>query len=59
MKDGKAMGIDEIRTEGLKSLDEENVEALTRFCNSIYNSENIPTEMEQLIFIPLPKKPKA
>ena len=59
MKDGKATGIDEITTEGLKALDEENVDALTRFCNSIYNSGHIPTDMEQSIFIPLPKKPKA
>ena len=59
MKDGKATGIDEITTEGLKALDEENADALTRFCNSIYNSGHIPTEMEQSIFIPLPKKPKA
>ena len=59
MTDGKAMRIDEITTEGLKALDEENVDALTRFCNSIYSSGHIPIEMEQSIFIPLPKKPKA
>ena len=59
MKVGKAMGIDEISTEGLKALVEENVDALTRFCNSIYNSGHIPTEMEKSIFIPLPKKPKT
>ena len=59
IEDGKAMEIDEISTAMLKALDDENVDILTNLCNSIYNNGHILIEMEQSIFIPLPKKPKT
>ena len=59
MKDGKAMGTDKLSTEMLRSLDEENLVSLTQLCNISYESGHIPTEMEQSIFVTIPKKPNA
>ena len=59
MKDGKATVTDELPAEALKALDEHNIEIITSFCNIIYNSGMIPTEMKHSVFITLPKKPKA
>ena len=59
MKDGKAMGTDKISTEMLRALDEENLDSLTQLCNIIYESGHIPTEMEQSIFVTIPKKPSV
>ena len=51
MKDSKAMGTDEISTEMLRALDEENLDSLTQLCNIIYDSGHIPAEIEQSIFV--------
>ena len=59
MKDGKAMGTDKISTEMLRALDEENLDSITQLCNIIYDSGHIPTEMEQSIFVTIPKKANA
>ena len=59
MKNGKATGSDELSTEVLKALDDCNVKAITKLCNTIYNTGYIPTELEKSIFITIPKKAKA
>ena len=59
MKDGKAAGPDELLAEALKALDEQNIEIITPFCNIIYNSGMISTEMKHSVFITLPKKPEV
>ena len=59
MKDDKAMGTDKKSTEMLRVLDEENLDSLNQLCNIIYESEHIPTEMEQSIFLTIPKKPNT
>ena len=59
MKHGKATGPDELSAEALKALDDINVKLVTELCNRIYESECIPTELKQSIFVPIPKKPKA
>ena len=59
MKRGKATGSDEISTEMLRALDDENIDVITNLCNIMYNSGVIPTDLKQSIFITLPKKSKA
>ena len=59
MKKGKATGSDEISTEMLRALDDENIDVITNLCNIMYNSGAIPTDSKQSIFITLPKKSKA
>ena len=59
MKDGKATTTDELPAEALKELDEHNIEIITPFCNIIYNSGMIPTDMKHSVFITLAKKPIA
>ena len=59
MKNGKTTGSDEISTEILRALDNQNIDVVTNLCNIIYNSGVIPTNLKQSIFITLPKKSKA
>ena len=59
MKKGKAIGSDEISTEMLRALDDENIDVITNLCNIMYNSGVIPTDLKQSIFITLPKKSMA
>ena len=59
LKKGKATGSDEISTEMLRALDDENIDVITNLCNIMYNSGVIPTDLKQSIFITLPKKSKA
>ena len=55
----KATGLDEISTEMLRALDDQNCDVITNLCNIIYNSGVILTDLKQSIFITLPKKSKA
>ena len=55
----KATGSDEISTEMLRALDDQNIDVKTNLCNIIYNSGVIPTDLKQSIFITLPKKSKS
>ena len=59
MKKGKDTGSDEISTEMLRALDDENIDVITNLCNIIYNSGVIPTDLKQSIFITLLKKSKT
>ncbi|KAL1447016.1 hypothetical protein WDU94_015647 [Cyamophila willieti] len=59
MKDGKAVGLDEIPTELLKCLDEEQIRTISKIFNTIYSAGEIPTEWLKSEFITLPKKPGA
>ena len=59
MKKGKATGSDEISTEMLRALDDENIDVITNLCNIMYNSGVIPTDLKQSIFITLTKMSKA
>ena len=56
MKKGKARGSDEIWTEMLRALDDQNIDVIMNLCNIIYNSGVIATDLKQSIFITLPKK---
>ena len=59
MKNGKASGIDEIKTEHLKALNEDGLNKLTEICNEIYNTGYIPKELRHSLFITIPKKKNA
>ena len=59
MKKGKTTGSDEISTEMLRALDDENIDVITNLCNIMYNRGVIPTDLKQSIFIALPKKSKT
>jgi len=59
MKKLKAPGPDNITTESLKALDEDNIKTLTAICNKIYSTGYIPSDMLDSTFITIPKKPKT
>ena len=46
MKKGKATCSDDISTEMLRALDDENIDVITNLCNIIYNSGVIPTDLK-------------
>ena len=59
MKNGKATGSDEMSTEMLRALDDQDIDVITNICNIIYNSGVTPNNLKQSIFITLPKESKA
>ena len=59
MTKGKGHSSDEISTEMLRALDDENIDVITNLCNIMYNSGVITIFLKQSIFITLPKKSKA
>ena len=59
MKDGKALGPDDVAIEEVEALGEFGIETVTDILNEIYDTGEIPTEMSKSIFIALPKKPGA
>jgi hypothetical protein len=59
LKSGKAAGNDMITSEMIKALDDAGVEIIHKLVNNIYKTGNIPSDMNESIFIRLPKKPKA
>ena len=59
LKNGKAGGNDEITTEMLKALNDVGIKRITELCNLVYEHGYIPSEMNQSIFVRLPKKQKA
>ena len=46
LKKGKATGSDEISTEMLRALDDENIDVIANLCNIMYNSGVIPTDLK-------------
>ena len=59
LKTGKACGKDGITTEMIKALDENGIKAITDLCNKIYNTGVIPSDLNDSVFVRLPKKAKA
>ncbi|KAK3571245.1 hypothetical protein QTP86_005959 [Hemibagrus guttatus] len=53
---GKVPGVDEIRSEYLKSLDVVGLSWLTRFCNIAWWSETVPLDWATGVVVPLFKK---
>ena len=56
MKKGKAVGNDKIAFEMLEALGDFGLEKITEIANHVYDSEDVPNEMLESIFIALPKK---
>ena len=59
MKDGKAVGADDIPAEFLKILGEKGREELIKICKDIYNTGIWPEEFLETIMVPLQKKANA
>jgi len=59
LKSGKAAGLDNINTEILKAFDEDSIQHVNQFCNMVYKTGIFPGNLNDSIFIRLPKKPKA
>ena len=59
LKKGKAAGSDNITSEMIKALDDMGIKVIHKLVNNIYKTGEIPTSMNESIFIRLPKKPKA
>ena len=56
MKNGKAVGIDEIPIELLRCMGEEGLEEIVKLCNSIYIRGEWPKDFVKTVMIPIPKK---
>ena len=59
LKNNKATGTDLIAAEMLKALDDGRIGKLTQLCNEIYNTGYWPKELNESMFIPIPKKPNV
>ncbi|XP_072933758.1 uncharacterized protein [Epargyreus clarus] len=58
-KTGRAAGPDNVYIEVLKLVEEENLDALTKLMNLVYDTGQIPDDWLKSVFITLPKKPNA
>ncbi|CAF3333272.1 unnamed protein product [Rotaria sp. Silwood2] len=56
LKSGKAAGIDEIRPEMLKTLNDDGIRWLTRICGIVWRTGKAPTDWQTGIVIPIFKK---
>ena len=59
MKDGKAVGVDEIPAEMLKSLGEKALQEICDLCQQMYEEGKWPDDFTRTVMIPLPKKNNA
>ena len=59
MKEGKAVGVDEIPAELLKSLGEKALQELYEICKQIYEEGKWRDDFTRVAMIPLPKKSNA
>ena len=58
MKDGKAVGSDEVHIEVLKLMEENGLNIIVKLFNNIYNTGAIPRDWLKSTFITIPKKSK-
>ena len=59
MKNGKAVGIDDIPAEFLKMLDEGAMKKMCELCARIYETGIWPGDFTKVVMIPIPKKANA
>ena len=59
MKEGKAVGVDEIPVEMLKSLGEKALKEVCDICQNMYEEGKWPDDFTKTVLIPLPKKNNA
>ena len=58
LKESKAPGEDGITGEHLKALDEEALKILTDILNDIYNTEVLPNDLKQSVFVKITQQTK-
>ena len=56
IKNGKAVGVDEVPAEILKLLDGVALEKLEDLCKQIYETCNWPEDFTRIAMIPIPKR---
>ena len=56
LRNGKSAGIDGIQAELMKSGGKEMITKITRLCNMIWNTGEVPQDWRDGIIIPIPKK---
>ena len=59
MKNGKALGPDGVSTETLKALETVGIDLLQEVANAVYESGQLPPELNKSTFVTIPKKPGA
>ena len=59
MKNGKAVGVDDIPAELIKMLDGVALEKLVDLCKRIYETGEWPEDFTRVAMIPIPKKANA
>jgi len=59
MKQQKAVGIDDIPSEFLKTMGEKGTKELVSLCKSMYETGRWPNDFTRLVFVPLQKKENA
>ena len=59
MKNGKAVGVDDVPAEILKILDGVALEKLVELCKQIYETGDWPEDFTRIAMIPIPKKANA
>ena len=56
IKEGKAVGVDEIPSEMMENLGEKALQELCGICQGIYEEGKWPDDFTRMVMIPLPKK---
>ena len=59
IKEGKAVGVDEIPAEMLKRLGDKALQEIVEICQSMYEEGKWPDDFTRVAMIPLPKKNNA
>jgi hypothetical protein len=59
MKNNKAVGVDGIPAEILKTLGEDTLKEIVKLCKDMYRDGKWPKDFTRSIVIPIPKKPNA
>lgn len=59
LKEGKAVGVDEIPAEMVKNLGEKALQEIVDICQSMYEEGKWPDDFTRTVMIPLPKKSNA
>src|SRR6185436_19546791 len=59
MKEGKAVGVDDVHAEMLKRLGEKALQEVVDICQNMYEVGKWPDDFTRTVMIPLPKKNNA
>src|SRR6516225_7306849 len=59
LKDNKAVGVDDVPSEFLKSLGDKGTKEVVRLCKNMYDTGKWPEDFTRLMFVPIEKKENA